>query len=273
METTSWYTYTPGLGYIGYLPGYDQVPVHWGKEFTAMLEEQAAQSTPNKPPLDRTSNLPAPFDPLETFERKTLTKDELNKLATEFAYKYDPTNMTDEEYDSLLFELVDEGILSENELGLMGLHGQICIGGGWTIGGWAISTEAYQHYGPLHTLYDAHGNALAYAQFIAMQRPLEVSDEWLRYAETKQSCHKALAKVLEAVQRKRLALGLGGENDSTSNTYADSSLNSGLTWAEAMTKWKTNSSLSDSLNVEDVRNDMYAALDNALKAMQEHRKA
>lgn len=280
MESASWYTYTPGLGYTGYLPGYDKVPVRWGKEYTAMLEERKAQweaewaQNPYTPPLDRTSKLPAPFNPLATFERRTLTKDELNDLATELAYKYDPTNMTDEEYDALLFELVDQGILSENELGLMGLHGQIAVGGGWTIGGWAISTEDEQRYGSLENMHDAHGNALAYAQYIAMRRPLWGDGTWSVYAEAKLSSHKALANVLEAVQRKRQALGLDGESDNTSNACANSSLNSGLTWAGAMTRWKDGSSSSDSLEeeVEDVRNDMYAALDNVLEAAMQRRR-
>lgn len=275
--------YVPGQGYFGYFSGHDKPMVRWGKEFLAMVEEQAANRSPNpnKSPLDRTSNLPVPFDPLAgPFERKILTKDELNKLATELAAKYDPTNMTQEEYDSLLFELVDQGILCENDLGVMGLHGHFALGYGWSSGSFGVSTETlhsnpyYQRYGSAKSLYDTNGNALAYASLVALFKPGAGNEAWRAYAETKQSSHEALANVLEAVQRKRQALGLDGESDNTSNARAGRSLNNGPTWAEAMARWKDGSNSSDSLEeeVEDVRNDMYAALDNVLEASMERRR-
>lgn len=215
-------TYTPGAGYTGYLPGCGRVAVRWGDEFRAMLEEQAAQYAEqlagNKAPLDRSVTMGSggAYDPLEVFERRQLTKDELAELAAELSAKYDPTNMTQEEYDELLFELADRGILSENELGPMGLHGSILVGSllpggtGWNfIGSCTVATETlhsnpyYQRYGNATSLYDTKGNALAYAELMVLRKPTSGTAGWMAFAEKRHSSFVALANVLKAMQSQR----------------------------------------------------------------------
>ncbi len=132
--------YVPGQGYFGYFPGHDEPMAHWGDEFLELVKEQAQQNAANKTESVIPPNAPAPYDPSEAFERRELTEDELNELAN----KYDPTNMTREEYDSFLDDLVEQGILSKNELGPLGYHGFITVGSlaeggtGLTGGSWAM---------------------------------------------------------------------------------------------------------------------------------------
>lgn len=161
---------------------------------------------------------PVHYDPLECFERRKLTKDELSKLAAELAAKYDPANMTQEEYDSLLDDLVDQGILSKNELGPMGYHGWITVGSlapggtGANCGGaLSVDTETlhsnsfYRRYGLAWSLSDTNGNAFAYAQLMALLKPHSGTDGWLTFAEKRQSSFEALANVLDAMQEHRKA--------------------------------------------------------------------
>lgn len=136
--------YVPGQGYFGYFPGHDKPMAHWGDEFLELVKEQAQQNAANKTESVIPPNAPAPYDPSEAFERRELTEDELNELAAELANKYDPTNMTREEYDSFPDDLAEQGILSKNELGPLGYHGFITVGslaeGGTCLtgGSWAM---------------------------------------------------------------------------------------------------------------------------------------
>lgn len=198
-------TYTPGYGYAGYLPGSDKPVIRYGKEFVeSMMElakqkQQEAQSTNN---------------PADSFNRKKLTKSELAELTADLAAKYDPSNMTQEEYDSLLDDLVEEGILSRNELGPMGYHGFIVVGslaeGGTGASGGTLSVDTatlhnnpfYQRYGLAFSLSDTDGNALAYAKLMALLKPTSgITAGWLTFAEKRQSSFQALADVLEAMQK------------------------------------------------------------------------
>lgn len=200
-------TYTPGYGYAGYLPGSDKPVIRYGKEFVeSMMElakqkQQEAQSTNN---------------PTESFTRRKLTRGEFTKLTTELAAKYDPSNMTQEEYDSLLDDLVKEGILSKDELGPMGYHGMVVCGtladtadfARGTGGTLSVDTATlhsnpfYQRYGLALSLYDTKGNALAYAKLMALLKPTSgITAGWLTFAEKRQSSFQALADVLEAMQK------------------------------------------------------------------------
>ncbi len=281
--------YIPGQGYFGYLPGSDKPALRWGDEFWAMMKEKAAQNAANQVKTPVLPNGPGRYDPvaLETFERRKLTKQELSALAAELAEKYDPSNMTQAEMDSFMDDLVAEGLLSEDELGVLGYHGFTVLwspfeGDGMT--GWGgcdtLDTSNpewdtyYSRYGSPTCLQNCNGDALAYTKLMSFYKNPAGSDAFVKYAQTKRGGYAIMANILEAVQRKRQALGLGGEDDSTSSACANSGLNSGLTWAEAMTRWKDASNSGDSLDekVEDVRSDMYAALDNVLEASMERRR-
>lgn len=220
-------TYTPGSGYSAYLPGFDRPMIHFGSEYRAMVMEKAAQyaaqHSENKPKADRfhmgDTLMPSYYDPLDTSERKKLTKDELTELASDLSSRYDPTNMTQEQYDSFLFELVDHGILSENDLGPMGLHGLVSVGSfapggmcatdGFFGGVCRINTETlhndpyYQKYGLAYSLFDTKGNVLAYAKLMAYQIPANGDAGWMRFAEKRQHSFEAMADVLDAMQKHR----------------------------------------------------------------------
>lgn len=267
-------TYKPGEGWFGYLPGSDKPLMRWGDEFWAMVKEQAAQkNAANQVKAPVLPNGPGRYDPaaLETFERRKLTNAELSKLAAELAQKYDPSSMTREELDSFMDDLVEEGLLSEDELGVLGYHGYVVVGNffdGGMIGCQTHDTsnpeyDAYfSRYGYARFLQDCNGNALAYTKLMSFFKNPSGSEAFVKYAQTQHDGYKAMANVLEAMQRQR-----GGAN-SVSNVYADS----GLTWAKVMTMWKTASRPSDPLDVEDVRSGMYAALDNVLAAAMERRR-
>ena len=206
-------TYIPGSGYTGYLDG--QLAGRWGEDqFEEMLEWKRQYAPTAEPDPSRA---PGKYDPNDTFERRELTKQELNKLAARLAGKYDPSHMTQEEYDSFLDDLVEEGILSRNQLGQLGYHGLVVLGcsladvkSGW--GGFCSYSKNimtvhndpfYQRYGYIGSLSDAKGNALAYATMMSWIYPGSGSASFRDYIAKQQSNYEAMANVLEAMQRQR----------------------------------------------------------------------
>ena len=207
-------TYIPGYGYDGYLNG--GKAKHWGEDQFEEMLEWKRQYIPKMEPDP--SKAPGIFDPNDTFERRELTKDELDELAARLARKYDPCNMTQEEYDSFLDDLVEEGILSRNQLGQLGYHGMVCLGslkdatiseiGGIYMRSEDIMTHHnnpyYQRYGYATSLYDTKGNALAYASLMSILYPGKGTSAYFQnYGEKRQSNFEAMAAVLEAMQRQR----------------------------------------------------------------------
>ena len=207
-------SYTPGYGYARYLPGFDKPMICFGDEFAEFVKERATQNFANKHETVLSPNAPATYNPMDSFDRRELTKDEFAKLTAELAAKYDPANMTQEEYDSLLDDFVEEGILCKNELGPLGYHGWIIVGslaeGGTGLSGGTLSVDTatlhnnpfYQRYGLAFSLSDTDGNALAYAKLMALLTPTSgLTAGWLAFAEKRQSSFEALAGVLEAMQK------------------------------------------------------------------------
>lgn len=202
-------TYIPGYGYDGYLEG--GKAKHWGEDQFEEMLEWKRQYIPKTEPDP--SKAPGKYDPNDTFERRELTKKERNELAVRLARKYDPCHMTQEEYDSFLDELVEEGLLSENQLGLLGYHGCMVLGtlddmkSGW--GSVSITSASdrsnpfYQRYGYVNSLSDANGNALAYATVMSLMHPAGGSAGWLNYAGKKQSNYETMADILQAMQYYR----------------------------------------------------------------------
>ena len=206
--------YRPGYGFTGYLKG--KIAGQWGEDqFQEMLEWER-QYIPKREPDP--SKAPGIYDPNDTFERRSLTRDELNELAGRLAQKYDPRNMTQEEYDSFLDDLVAEGILSENQLGILGYHGIFTLGslkdatiselGGSYMRSENIMTHHnnpyYQLYGYAMTLHDTKGDALAYASLRSILYPGNGNSAYFtNRAEKEQSNFEAMKQVLEAMQRQR----------------------------------------------------------------------
>ena len=207
-------TWIPGSGYTGYLNG--KIAKRWSEDQLEEVNEWERQFVPEKPKPDP-SKAPGKYDSNDTFERRELTKQELNELAAGLARKYDPSHMTQEEYDSFLDDLVEEGILSRNQLGQLGYHGFVVLGcspeemkSGW--GGFCSRSEDitthhnnpyYQRYGYAMSLSDTKGDALAYASLMSLIHPGSGSASFRDYIAKQQSNYEAMANVLEAMQRQR----------------------------------------------------------------------
>lgn len=205
-------TYIPGSGWNGYLDG--KLAGHWGEDQFEEMVEWKRQYAPKAEPDP--AKAPGTYDPNDTFERRELTKDELKELVTRLAEKYDPSNMTQEKYDSFLDDLVEEGILSRNQLGQLGYHGFVVLGSLSDLGsGWVGTSSCsedimthhnnpyYQRYGYAMSLSDTKGDALAYASLMSLLYPGSGSASYLNYVEKRQSNFEAIAEVLEAMQRQR----------------------------------------------------------------------
>ena len=206
-------TWIPGSGYTGYLNG--KIAKRWSEDQLEEVNEWERQFAPEKPKPDP-SKAPGKYDSNDTFERRELTKKQLNELAARLARKYDPTHMTQEEYDSFLDDLVEEGILSRNQLGQLGYHGCVVLGCSLeNLTSWGGSCSYskdimtlhndpfYQRYGYINSLSDAKGNALAYATMMSWLYPGSGSASFRDYIAKQQSNYEAMANVLEAMQRQR----------------------------------------------------------------------
>ena len=205
-------TYIPRSGWTGYLDG--QLAGRWGEDQFEEMMEWKRQYAPITEPDP--SKSPGRYDPNDTFERRELTKQELNELAARLAQKYDSSNMTQKEYDSFLDDLVDEGILSRNQLGQLGYHGFVVLGSLSDLGsGWVGTSSCsedimthhnnpyYQRYGYAMSLSDTKGDALAYASLMSLLHPGSGSASFRDYIAKQQSNYEAMANVLEAMQRQR----------------------------------------------------------------------
>ena len=103
-------TYTPGSGYSARLKNgkADNVTVNWGGEVQSKLREHFARMEAEKeaaPPIARAE----------------LTDEELAELAE----KFNPSDMTQEEYDEFLETLVDKKVLTRQEIERAGYHGLV----------------------------------------------------------------------------------------------------------------------------------------------------
>lgn len=103
-------TYTPGGGYSARLKNgkADNVTVSWGEEVQSKWKEHFARMEAEKeaaPPI----------------ERAELTDGELSELAE----KFNPHDMTQEEYDEFLETLVDKKVLTQQEIKRAGYNGLV----------------------------------------------------------------------------------------------------------------------------------------------------
>lgn len=89
-----------------------KVGIHWGKEFEEKLKSTIAQTAAEQ--TEATKNAP---------HRAKLSDDDIKELAS----KYNPGSMTRDEYDSFLEELVDKGVLTQQEIQYMGYKGMVYL--------------------------------------------------------------------------------------------------------------------------------------------------
>lgn len=84
----------------------------------------------------------------------------------ELAKKYDPEQMTQEEYVSFVDELVEEGVLTEWDKNFIGYSNMVCLGdpdGEWW-GQFCVTDVGPIGSKTLNTLSDADGNLLKWAE-------------------------------------------------------------------------------------------------------------
>ncbi len=207
-------TYRPDLGRFGHLPGPDKPAMRQGGEFWKLMEKRSAENSGNKAKRSAFSKGPGKYDPaaLETFRRETLTNSKLAALAAKLAEKYDPSNMTQEELDSFMDDLVEEGLLSKDELGALGYHGIVVLGSSTDMNWGGVQTrdtgdpawKIYSaRYGYANSLEETNGNALAYTKLMSLLKDPSGSADFVKYAQTRHDGFAIMAKVLEAIQYKR----------------------------------------------------------------------
>lgn len=134
------------------------------------------------------------------FSRRELTGEELGELAE----KYDPGNMTQEEYDALLEELVEKGVLKKSEMTSLGYRGMVVVG---QIEGSYHDIESWRRCAELSVranllpadgrcLEDFEGNALAMAKLFSRWEPAVESNAFLarRY-----DASTALLDIMKAI--------------------------------------------------------------------------
>lgn len=181
-------TYTPGSGYTGYFPGSDKPALRWGEEFLSEMRAKAAAEAAAK----AANTVPVP--------RKELTTDDIAELAS----KYDPKHMSQEEYDAFLEDMVERGVLREDEIRRLGYNGTI-VSSGVTL--YCTDFSKLPGLDPRllsYSIGDANGNMLNWMLIRSIMEPVNATTEaGLDTAKETNDAHKRLYSVLEAIQTKR----------------------------------------------------------------------
>ena len=135
------------------------------------------------------------------FSRRELTGEELGELAG----KYDPGNMIQEEYDALLEELVERGVLKKSELTSLGYRGMVVFGqvepGGYhDLESWRRAAQWAVRAGTIpadgRCLEDFEGNALAMAKLFSRW---ELAVESNAFLAQRYDASTALLDVMRAI--------------------------------------------------------------------------
>ena len=179
--------YIPGFGF-DFSKTKDQSLGSAEADFAAMMERaQAAREAREKSEAG--------------FSRRELTGEELGELAE----KYDPNSMTQEEYDALLEELVERGVLKKSELDSLGYRGMVVLGqldsdSFHDIESWRKSMQfaVRAHLVPAdgQSLGDFDGNALAMAKLFSRW---ELAVESNAFLAQRYDASTALLNVMKAI--------------------------------------------------------------------------
>lgn len=180
-------TYTPRSSYTATMPG-GLNKTWYGEEFLAEMRAKAAAEAAAK----AANTVPDP--------RKELTTDDIAELAS----KYDPKHMSQEEYDTFLEDMVERGVLREDEIRRLGYNGTI-VSSGVTLyctdfsklPGWDPRLLSY-------SIDDANGDMLNWMLIRSIMEPVNATTEaGLDTAKETNDAHKRLYSVLEAIQTER----------------------------------------------------------------------
>lgn len=196
--------YIPGLGFSTTMTK-DQSLGSPEADFAAVLEkvraarEKQAAEEGNKAP----------------FIRGSLTKEDIKELAA----RYDPTNMTQEEYDSFLDDLIEKGVLEKNDLKYIDYRGDavpfgefVCVGK-WDLledgplrgstGGALTWTGACGSASPVLSYRPSDANVLAWAKEMSLWMPASGTANWLEVENRRNDIFTVLVDALGAMQCKR----------------------------------------------------------------------
>lgn len=157
-------------------------PLRTGADFEAMYRELAEQQAARQPE--------------EPITRTTLTDWEITQLAE----KYPRGSLSQEQYDGLLEELVDRGVLTQNEIEHMGYKGMVYFP--LNIHG----SCAYQIDEDGIPLTDAYGNSMSWARRLAEYLPKGVTAEGasvLPFAANHRDAFNALDAIFARMDRAR----------------------------------------------------------------------
>lgn len=183
-------SYTPRSGYTSATPG-GLTKTWYGKEFLAEMRAKAAAEAAEAA-AKAANTAPVP--------RKKLTTDDIAELAS----KYDPKHMSREEYDAFLEDMVERGVLREEEIKRLGYHGVI-VSSGVTL----YITDCSKLPGgiPLQIsgrLGNANGNMLDWMMRQSIMEPVRAETEaGLATAKETNEAQKRLYDILEAIQSER----------------------------------------------------------------------
>ena len=199
-------TYKPGEGYFGYLPGSDKPAMRWGHEFRAMMAERARAAQEQRKAEEAAA---------EPFTRAELTQEDIKELAA----KYAPDNMTQEEYDAFLGDLIEKGVMEKEDLKYIDYRGELIPNGQfvslgsadpslWENGGGFISASSWTgdscpSYAALDVRPDTT-NVLAWAKEMSLWKLVGSPNPALDANNRRYGIFNTLADTLGAMQRQRM---------------------------------------------------------------------
>lgn len=180
-------------------------------DFAALMEE--VQAAREKRKAEEQANGP--------FTRAELTQEDVKELAAH----YDPDNMTQEEYDSFLDDLIEKGVLEKDDLKYIDYRGDavpfgalVCVSNwDWDLlengpmkggMGGTFSWTGASGSAPTVSYRPSDGNALVWAKRMSLWKPSSGTAGWLEVENRRNDIFTVLADALDAMQRQRIKVGL-----------------------------------------------------------------
>lgn len=124
----------------------------------------------------------------EYFQRATLTSEDISDLAAKYG-----KNMSDEQYDAFLEELVDRGVLTNDEIWYLGYKGCII----YPAGNLCPCYRCDEYGNPLE---DAYGNSLEWTKTMSQYVPKSLQSAGL-FLYAKNFHHESFAALADVLGR------------------------------------------------------------------------
>ena len=150
----------------------------------------------------------------EPFVRAELTKEDIKELAS----KYDPTNMSQKEYDSFLDDLIEKGVLEKKDLSYIDYRGDLIPNGEFVcVGHWDLLTDGPMQgvlscglawtgtsgSAPTISYRPTSSNVLYWAKNMSLWEPYGNPSSLLDAENRRSDIFTVLANTLGAMQRQR----------------------------------------------------------------------